>query len=96
MLLPPSLEECIAEDDPVRFVAEIMEHVDVGVFEGAYRGGGRPAYEPRIVRGTVSITQDFGRPRRPLRRQTASIRWLRHRNPSGDSLGCVMASLPGA
>ena len=96
MLMPPSLDEMVAPDDPVRAVAEVMETIDMTPFEEAYRGGGRPAYPPRIVCGTVSITQDFGRPRRPLRRQTASIRWLRHRNPPGDSLGCVLASLPGA
>ena len=48
-LLPPSLEEMVEPDDPVRAVAEVMAAVDMSRFEEAYRGGGRPAYPPRVV-----------------------------------------------
>ena len=43
MLLPRSLEEMVAPDDPVRAVAEVRAAVDMTRFEEAYRGGGRPA-----------------------------------------------------
>ena len=48
-LMPASLEEMVEPDDPVRAVAEVMAAVDMSRFEEAYRGGGRPAYPPRVV-----------------------------------------------
>ena len=36
-LLPPSLDELIAVDDPVRFLREILPTLDLGAFHAAYR-----------------------------------------------------------
>ena len=58
--------------------------------------GGRRSALGKGKRGTVSVSQDFGRLPRPLRRQTTSIRRRRQPNPPGDTLGCVLASIPGA
>jgi transposase len=52
-LLPPSLGELIAEDDPVRFVAEIMDTADLGglgIVDVA-QVEGAPAYHPRLLLG---------------------------------------------
>ena len=50
----------VPPDDPVRVVGEVMEMVDMRGFEEAYRGGGRPAYPPRVVCGVLVYAYMLG------------------------------------
>jgi len=47
-LLPPSLDEWITKDHPVRVFSEILERIDIGGFREA-KVEGRPAYHPRMM-----------------------------------------------
>lgn len=49
MLLPPSLDELIADKDPVRVVNEIIERIDLSELEQSYKGGGSSSYHPRLL-----------------------------------------------
>lgn len=49
MLLPPCVEDFVEAEDPVRAVSEIINEMDLGELVGKYRGGGAPAYEPRMM-----------------------------------------------
>jgi transposase len=49
MLLPPSFDELIDIDHPVRIVNDVIERVDLErIYEG-YKGGGAPNYLPRMM-----------------------------------------------
>jgi len=53
-LLPPSLDELIAVDDPVRFLREVLPTLDLGAFHTAYRSErGRPPYDPEMMLGLL-------------------------------------------
>lgn len=46
-LLPPSIDEFVGQDAPVRLFSETMERLDVmAKLRNACKGGGRPAYDP--------------------------------------------------
>lgn len=49
MLLPPSLEEKIDENHPVRIVNYIMDSLDIQSLLKKYPGGGAPNYHPRMM-----------------------------------------------
>lgn len=49
MLLPPSLDELIEENHPVRIVDQIIDNVDDGVLVRQYKGGGTSSYHPRML-----------------------------------------------
>lgn len=46
---PRSADELVAPDAPVRALGEIMEQLDYSAFEQRYRGGGRPAWHPKLM-----------------------------------------------
>lgn len=46
---PRSTDEFVAQDAPVRALDEIMEQLDYAAFEQRYRGGGRPAWHPKLM-----------------------------------------------
>jgi len=48
-LLPPSVEEWLAEDHMARFIVEVVEGLDLSNMERAYRGGGSTAYHPALL-----------------------------------------------
>jgi len=48
-LLPPSVNEFVAADAPVRILSEIIDHLDTSSLILRYKGGGAPAYDPRIL-----------------------------------------------
>jgi transposase len=61
MLLPPSLDDLIAAVHPVRVVNEVIESLNLGLLEKAYKGGGTSSYHPKmllkiVVYGYVSNT----------------------------------------
>ena len=49
MLLPPSLDELIAKDHPVRIVNEVIEPLNLELLEKAYKGGGTSSYHPKML-----------------------------------------------
>lgn len=49
MLLPPSLDELIAKDHPVRVVNEVLEKIDIDPLLKKYKGGGAGSFHPRML-----------------------------------------------
>lgn len=49
MFLPPSLEELIDKNHPVRVVNQVIEHVDIQPILRKYKGGGTSSYHPKML-----------------------------------------------
>lgn len=49
MAFPPSLDELIAADHPVRVVHEVLEKVDISLLMQQYKPGGASSYHPRML-----------------------------------------------
>lgn len=49
LLLPPSLEELIAPDHPVRVVSQVIDAVDLQPLLSKYKAGGTSSYHPRML-----------------------------------------------
>ena len=49
MAFPPSLDELIASDHPVRVVHEVLEKVDITLLMKQYKPGGASSYHPRML-----------------------------------------------
>lgn len=49
MLLPPSLEEMIDENHPVKVVHQVIEHIDIQPIMSKYKGGGTSSYHPKML-----------------------------------------------
>jgi transposase len=49
MAFPPSLDELIAADHPVRVVHEVLERVDITALLREYKPGGTSSYHPRML-----------------------------------------------
>jgi len=49
MLLPPNLEEMIAENHPVRVVSNVIDRIDVTPLLQSYKPGGTSVYHPRML-----------------------------------------------
>lgn len=49
MLLPPSYEDLVPENHPVRVVNEVVERIDISGLERSYKGGGTSSYHPRLL-----------------------------------------------
>lgn len=49
MLLPPSLEELIDSNHPVRVVNDVIERIDVGPLLKSYKPGGTSVYHPKML-----------------------------------------------
>ena len=49
MLLPPSLEELIAADHPVRIVSQVLDKIDIEPLLKQYSGGGSSSFHPRML-----------------------------------------------
>jgi transposase len=47
--LPPSYDDLVPVNHPVRIVNTIIDHVDIGVLEQTYKGGGSSSYHPRML-----------------------------------------------
>src|SRR5690625_2739563 len=48
-LFPPSIEELIPENHPVRIVNRIIEHLDIQNLIAAYNAEGKPSYNPKMM-----------------------------------------------
>ena len=49
LLLPPSLEELIEADHPVRVVNDVIERIDLKELLKEYPGGGSSAFHPKML-----------------------------------------------
>lgn len=49
MLLPPSLEEMIPTNHPVRVVDRVIDQIDIHPLISTYKGGGSSGYHPRML-----------------------------------------------
>lgn len=49
MLLPPSVEDFVAKDDPVRLINEVLDKINLDFLLDSCKGGGAPSYDPRIL-----------------------------------------------
>lgn len=49
MLFPPSLEELIAENHPVRVINDVVDRLDIEPLLKKYKGGGTSSYHPRLM-----------------------------------------------
>lgn len=49
MLLPPSLDELIEPDHPVRIVSRVVDQISIKPILEKYRGGGTSSYDPRML-----------------------------------------------
>lgn len=49
MAFPPSLDELVAADHPVRVVHEVLERVDITTLMQQYKPGGASSYHPRML-----------------------------------------------
>lgn len=49
MLLPPSLEELIPANHPVRVVNQVIERIDIQPLIKKYKGGGASSYHPKML-----------------------------------------------
>lgn len=52
-LLPPSVDDWLAEKHLARFVVEVIEGLDLRGMSGAYRGSGSAAHQPRLLLGIL-------------------------------------------
>ena len=50
MLLPPSLEELIAANHPVRVVDQVIESIEIRPLLARYEGGGTSSYHPKLLK----------------------------------------------
>ena len=48
-LLPPSLEDMVASNHPVRVVSEVIDKIDIDAIIKKYKGGGTSSYHPRML-----------------------------------------------
>lgn len=49
LLLPPSLEEMIDPNHPVRVVNQVIDSINLDVLLKKYKGGGCSSYHPRLM-----------------------------------------------
>ena len=49
LLLPPSIDELIEANHPVRVVNSVIENIDLGQLIKGYKGGGTSSYHPRML-----------------------------------------------
>jgi len=48
-ILPPSLEELISPNHPVRIVNQIINSIDLRLLGAQYKGGGASSYHPAML-----------------------------------------------
>jgi transposase len=49
LLLPPSLEELIEANHPVRTVSDVIDRLDLSGLMSSYKAGGTSSYHPRML-----------------------------------------------
>ena len=49
MLIPPSYDDLVPRNHPVRVVNEVIDRIDISTLEASYKGGGTSSYHPRML-----------------------------------------------
>jgi transposase len=49
MMLPPSLEELITANHPVRIVNQVIDRINIDPLLKKFKGGGTSSYHPRLL-----------------------------------------------
>ena len=49
LLFPHCIGDFIPENDPVRVLDAIVEHLDISAIESTYKGGGASSFDPRML-----------------------------------------------
>jgi len=49
MLIPPTLDEMIDNNHPVRIVNQVIDQLDIDPLFSKYKGGGTTSYHPRML-----------------------------------------------
>ena len=52
-LLPPSVDEWLPEKHLARFVAEVIDSLDLSAMSNSYRGSGQASYHPKLLLGVL-------------------------------------------
>ena len=52
-LLPPSVDEWLPEKHLARFVAEVIDSLDLSAMSNSYRGSGSASYHPKLLLGVL-------------------------------------------
>jgi transposase len=52
-LMPPSVDDWLPQRHLARFVAEVIEGLDLRAMTGSYRGSGEASYHPRLLLGLI-------------------------------------------
>ncbi len=60
LLLPPSIDDWVAADHPVRFIQTCLEQMDLRCFYEPYAAEGRPAYDPQTMLGILIYAYSRG------------------------------------
>ena len=80
LLFPPCLGDFIAENDPVRVLNAVVDHLDIREIESSYEGGGASSYHPRMLVKVVfyAYLQNIysGRKMETLLRRDVNFMWL--------------------
>ena len=80
LLFPPCLGDFIAENDPVRVLNAVVDHLDIREIEDSYEGGGASSYHPRMLLKVVfyAYLQNVysGRKMEQLLRRDVNFMWL--------------------
>jgi transposase len=53
MMIPPSYDDLIPANHPVRVVNEVIERINISELEASYKGGGTSSYHPRMLTKVV-------------------------------------------
>ncbi|WP_299898096.1 transposase [uncultured Aquimarina sp.] len=48
-LLPPSYDDLVLQNHPVRIVSTIVDHLNIDKLTKTYKGGGTSSYHPRML-----------------------------------------------
>ncbi|MCK0145233.1 transposase, partial [Arenibacter sp. F26102] len=48
-LLPPSYDDLVPKNHPVRIVNTILDQIDLSILEKGYKGGGTSSYHPKVL-----------------------------------------------
>ncbi len=60
LLFPPSIDEWVAEDHPVRFVQSCLDQMELTCFYESYSREGRPPYDPKTMLGILIYAYSKG------------------------------------
>ena len=80
LLFPNSIGDFIPENDPVRVLNAIVDHLDISAIESTYKGGGASSFAPRMLLKVVlyAYLQNVysGRKMEKLLKRDVNFMWL--------------------